>query len=389
MTRSTLDSALGFLKNTKIFKDADTSLLKTVLKGYSKTVSFHKNDIVLSKENYSPVICIIIKGCVFDWCLSNQASGLEVVAKRILTLGLPSGVTQAYSIGDNGYAKVSNDPNMGMKGTCFPCNGIVAATMNDELVYRVGQLIGEDSMWAGYAGLYGTGLNIHRSPYAGRVFEYYSEDGTLTGLIDTAETIGIQEKGVYVYNKHFVLNDQEKNRAGIGTWVNEQALREIYLRAFELPIVNADAKCVMTAFNRLGAIWAGSYRELLTDWLRGEAGMSGFAVTDMYDNAYMVKVHEILAGNDIPDNLVGEDTKELAGYENNPVVVNRMRESSKRVLYTVLHSRGMDGINDNVRIVSVTPWWQTALNVTQTVMIVLALASTAWLVLDMMPKKKQ
>ena len=112
----------------------------------------------------------------------------------------PSGVTQAYSIGENGYAKVNNDPNMGMKGTCFPCNGIVAATMNDELVYRVGQLIGEDSMWAGYAGLYGTGLNIHRSPYAGRVFEYYSEDGTLTGLIDTVETLGIQEKGVYVYN---------------------------------------------------------------------------------------------------------------------------------------------------------------------------------------------
>ena len=299
----------------------------------------------------------------------------------------PSGVTQAYSIGENGYAKVGNDPNMGMKGTCFPCNGIVAATMNDELVYRVGQLIGEDSMWAGYAGLYGSGLNIHRSPYAGRVFEYYSEDGTLTGLIDTAETIGIQEKGVYVYNKHFVLNDQEKNRAGIGTWVNEQALREIYLRAFELPIVNADAKCVMTAFNRLGAIWSGSYRELLTDWLRGEAGMSGFAVTDMYDNAYMVKVHEVLAGNDIPDNLVGEDIKEFTGYENNPVVVNRLRESSKRVLYTVLHSRGMDGIDANSEVVQVTTWWQMILNVTQWTTLALAVIFGLLLMLDIAKEK--
>jgi beta-glucosidase len=299
----------------------------------------------------------------------------------------PSGVTQAYSIGDNGYAKIKNDPNMGMKGTCFPCNGIVAATMNDELVYRVGQLIGEDSMWAGYAGLYGTGLNIHRSPYAGRVFEYYSEDGTLTGLIDTVETLGIQEKGVYVYNKHFVLNDQEKNRAGIGTWVNEQALREIYLRAFELPIVNADAKCVMTAFNRLGAIWAGSYRELLTDWLRGEAGMSGFAVTDMYDNAYMVKVHEVLAGNDIPDNLVGEDIKEFAGYETNPVVVNRLRESSKRVLYTVLHSRGMDGISSNSSVVQVTTWWQMILIVTQWTTLALTMLFAALLILDICKEK--
>ena len=299
----------------------------------------------------------------------------------------PSGVTQAYSIGDNGYAKINNDPNMGMKGTCFPCNGIVAATMNDELVYRVGQLIGEDSMWAGYAGLYGTGLNIHRSPYAGRVFEYYSEDGTLTGLIDTVETLGIQEKGVYVYNKHFVLNDQEKNRAGIGTWCNEQALREIYLRAFELPIVNADAKCVMTAFNRLGAIWAGSYRELLTDWLRGEAGMSGFAVTDMYDNAYMVKVHEVLAGNDIPDNLVGEDIKEFAGYETNPVVVNRLRESSKRVLYTVLHSRGMDGISSNSSVVQVTTWWQMILIVTQWTTLALTVLFAALLILDICKEK--
>lgn len=299
----------------------------------------------------------------------------------------PSGVTQVYSSGDNGYAKVSNDPNMSAKGTCFPCNGIVAATFNDELVNRVGQLIGEDCMWAGYAGLYGTGLNIHRSPYAGRVFEYYSEDGILTGLIDTAETLGIQEKGVYVYNKHFVLNDQEKNRAGIATWVNEQALREIYLRAFELPIVNADAKCVMTAFNRLGAIWAGAYRELLTDWLRGEAGMSGFAVTDMYDALYMVKVHEVLAGNDIPDNLVGEDIKEFSAYEGNAVVTNRLRESAKRVLYTVLHSRGMDGISNNAEVVSVTTWWQLSLNIAQWTTLALTVLFGALVLLDICKEK--
>ena len=134
-----------------------------------------------------------------------------------------------------------------MTGTCYPCNGIVAATMNDQLVQEMGELIGEDAMWAGYAGIYGSGLNIHRTPYAGRVFEYYSEDGILTGLIDTYETIGIQSKGVYVYNKHFALNEQELQRQGLATWCNEQAMREIYLRAFELPIVDAGAKCVMTA----------------------------------------------------------------------------------------------------------------------------------------------
>ncbi len=297
----------------------------------------------------------------------------------------PSGVTQKYSVGENGYAVQTNDPQKDIKGTCYPCNGIIAATFNDELIREVGELIGEDAMWAGYAGLYGTGLNIHRSPYAGRVFEYYSEDGTLTGLVDAAETLGIQSKGVYVYNKHFVLNDQENNRAGIATWVNEQALRENYLRAFELPIVNADAKCVMTAFNRLGAQWAGAYTELLTDWLRGEAGMEGFAVTDMYDDTYMVKANEVVAGNDIPDNYVGDDISQFAAYgpngtTPNAAVAQALRTSSKRVLYTVLHSRGMD---------SVTPWWQMTLNVVQWTLTGLTALALLLLLLDMAPRKKK
>lgn len=306
----------------------------------------------------------------------------------------PSGVTQKYSVGENGYAVQTNDPQKDIKGTCYPCNGIIAATFNDELIREVGELIGEDAMWAGYAGLYGTGLNIHRSPYAGRVFEYYSEDGTLTGLVDAAETLGIQSKGVYVYNKHFVLNDQENNRAGIATWVNEQALRENYLRAFELPIVNADAKCVMTAFNRLGAQWAGAYTELLTDWLRGEVGMEGFAVTDMYDDTYMVKANEVVAGNDIPDNYVGDDISQFAAYgpngtTPNAAVAQALRTSSKRVLYTVLHSRGMDGISSNTQIVSVTPWWQMTLNVAQWTLTGLTALALLLLLLDMAPRKKK
>ena len=317
----------------------------------------------------------------------------------------PSGVTQKYSAGTNGYANQNNDPDKELTGTCYPCNGIVAATMNEKLVQEVGELIGEDAMWAGYAGFYGSGVNIHRTPYAGRVFEYYSEDGILTGLIDTYETIGIQSKGVYVYNKHFALNDQELQRQGLGTWCNEQAMREIYLRAFELPIVNADAKCVMTAFNRIGAVWSGACYPLITGWLRDEAGMTGFAVTDMYEGDYMSKPHEVLAGNDIPDNYPGTTGTAVStggggdlGFEfadygpngstPNAQVARALRESSHRILYTVLHSRGMDGIGANTIIVAVTPWWQTALNVAQIVFAVLSVASIALLVLDMLPRKK-
>ena len=308
----------------------------------------------------------------------------------------PSGVTQKYAYleSGNGYAVVENDPDKNMKGTCYPCNGIVAATFNDELVREVGELIGEDAMWAGYAGLYGTGLNIHRTPYSGRVFEYYSEDGMLTGLIDSAETLGIQSKGVYVYNKHFVLNDQEENRAGIGTWCNEQALREIYLRAFELPIVDADAKCVMTSYSRLGVHWAGAYYNLLTSWLRGEAGMSGFAVTDMYDYSYMVGVNEIVAGNDLPDGELLSNGYSLNKYAEggsaaNAAVVQAMRESSKRVLYTVLHSRGMDGISANMKVVSVTPWWQAVINYAEYTFAALTVLSALLLVLDILGENKK
>ncbi len=343
-------------------------------------------DTFLHQLSYADLSTITLTG------LRETASVSSVGKPGTIDHNGPSGVTQKYSIGANGYAVVENDPDKELKGTCYPCNGIIAATFNDQLAEEVGELIGEDAMWAGYAGLYGTGLNIHRSPYAGRVFEYYSEDGMLTGLIDTAETRGIQSRGVYVYNKHFVMNDQENNRAGVGTWVTEQALREIYLRAFELPIVNADAKCVMTGYNRLGVNWCGAYSELLLDWLRGEAGMDGFAVSDMYDSSYMVPVHEIVAGNDIPDGEL--DASSLAPYapngsNPNAAVAQAMRNSAKRVMYTVLHSRGMDGISHNTKVVSVTPWWQSTLNVAQWTLLALTVVAAALLLLDIYKERKQ
>ena len=261
----------------------------------------------------------------------------------------PSGVTQRYDYmpSGNGYAVTMNDPNAGMTGTCYPCNGILAATFNRALVEKVGEMVGEDAIWAGYSGIYGPGLNLHRTPYAGRVFEYFSEDPLLTGLMGAAWASGVQSKGVYVYCKHLVLNEQEENRAGLGTWCTEQALRELYLRAFELPVICANAHCVMSAFNRLGALWCGASAELLSDWLRGEVGLDGFVITDMYNDAYMVGANEIVAGNDIPDGELLSKGYSLDAYReghdaSNAAVVQAMRLSAKRVLYTVLHSRAMD-----------------------------------------------
>lgn len=336
----------------------------------------------------------------------RMTAGVEEIGKpQTIDHNGPVGVTESYGNGTNGYATVNDDEDKDLTGTCYPCNGILAATFNTTLIEETGEMVGEDCMWAGYAGIYGTGCNIHRSPYSGRVFEYYSEDGILSGLQVAAYTKGIQSKGVYVYNKHFALNDQEDGRRGISTWTNEQALREIYLRAFELPITEADAKCVMSAFNRLGAIWSSASHELMTDWLREEAGMSGFAVTDMYADTYMNKPLMVLAGNDTADNYPGksmnssteditEDTliAEYAAYgpdgsTPSAKLANAMRESAKRILYTVVHSRGMDGISADSVIVSVTPWWQNALTGVQIAFGVLTALFLVLAALDWAKKK--
>lgn len=382
--------------NWPVMGDSKTSyqLIDLLEDGAGNKIPYNdkKWDSFLNQLTYSQLSKLCAVG------LRMTAAVEEIGKPETLDHNGPSGVTQKYSIGPNGFGNQNNDPNKNETGTCYPCNGIIAASFNDKLAAEVGTLIGEDAMWAGYAGFYGTGLNIHRTPYSGRVFEYYSEDGILSGLIASAETKAIQSKGVYVYNKHFALNDQEEQRQGIGTWCNEQALREIYLRAFELPIVDGGAKCVMTSFNRLGAVWSGALYNLQTAWLRGEAGMTGFEVTDMYDGSYMSKPHEVLAGNDIPDNYPGTTGTvttggasdlgyEFAAYgpgasHENAQIARAMRESAHRILFTVLHSRGMDGISSDTRVVQITPWWTTVLTAAQVVLAILSLFGVVILILD-------
>ncbi|MBP5153688.1 MAG: glycoside hydrolase family 3 protein, partial [Lachnospiraceae bacterium] len=121
-------------------------------------------------------------------------------------------------------------------GAGFASNGVLAASFNLDLAYAVGNAIGNEGVWGGWSGIYGTGLNIHRTAYLGRTSEYFSECGTLSGLMGAEWSRGCEEKGVHVYNKHCALNDLESCRHGVQVWLPEQALREIYLRAFELPI---------------------------------------------------------------------------------------------------------------------------------------------------------
>lgn len=237
--------------------------------------------------------------------------------------------------------------------TGYPCEGIIAATFNNEVAYRVGQAIGEDALWSGIAGIYGFGLGLQRNPYHGRAGEFYSDDPFLTGMIGGYETLGAQEKGLYVYNKHFVLNDQETNRERYHAWLDEQTFRQIYLRPFEMAIEIGDAMNVMIAFNKNGNSWGGSNYNIMTRWLRGEAGMSGFAITDWYTSDGSNLGYGLLAGCDLADGPYDSSFSPGVDARYDNCVV----QSATRILYTVANSNAMNFIGEGTLIYTYDAQW--------------------------------
>ena len=158
---------------------------------------------------------------------------------------------------------------------------IVAATYNVELAKKQGECVGMEAHIEGTYGWAGPGVNIHRSPFGGRNFEYYSADPFLTGHMAGRVVAGASDRGVYCFFKHFVVNDQEKNRESVSTFVNEQALRQIYLRAFQLVIQEGKSTGLMSSYNRLGLMETAASYPLLTEVLRDEWGFKGSIISDM------------------------------------------------------------------------------------------------------------
>lgn len=269
--------------------------------------------------------------------------------------------------------------------TGYPCEGIRAATFNNDIAYLVGQAMGEDALWGGVSGLYGFGLGLQRNPYHGRAGEFYSDDSFLTGMIGAYETKGAQEKGLYVYNKHFVLNDQDTDRNSYRSWLDEQTFRQIYLRPFEMAIEIGDAMNVMIAFNELGDSWTGSSYNLMTRWLRGEAGMLGFALSDWAPAEGENIGYGMLAGACLLDGNTnsGYSAGVDARYD------NRLVEAATRILYTVANSNAMNFWGDDTVTYSFDPLWYTgrdalvlAVTIVFIVSLVLVLGTTAWTVVD-------
>ena len=265
----------------------------------------------------------------------------------------------------------------GSTGNCAYCSEfIMAQTWNTELMYRTGQMIGQEALASGYNGWYAPAMNTHRSPFAGRNFEYYSEDPLLAGKIGAAVVSGAASNGVYAMIKHYALNDQESYRVQhLCTWATEQTAREIYLRPFELTIKESSAEmkyiaddqgtvetvempgctAMMSSFNYVGTTWAGGSHALCTEVPRGEWGFTGCIITDFNLYGYMDKNWGLDGGTDL--HLTYAAMTPAFQGTGEASVVARLREASHRVLYTVVNSNAMQGMAPGSTITtSPSPW---------------------------------
>ena len=250
-----------------------------------------------------------------------------------------SSVGKVQAIDCDGPASINN--NFTQQGSIgFPSAVMIAATWNTDLAHSFGESIGKMADDMGVSGWYAPAMNIHRSAFAGRNFEYYSEDSVLSGAIASHAIMGSQEQGVYAFMKHFALNDQETNRCGmLCTWASEQAIREIYLKPFEACVKNADCHAVMSSFNYIGNTYAGNCPELLINVLRNEWGFVGMVLTDYYGvYGYQDSDHLIRDGGDFCLVNYDTETNHLTDTTSATALVCA-RQACKNILYTVANSR--------------------------------------------------
>ncbi|MHA6481998.1 glycoside hydrolase family 3 N-terminal domain-containing protein [Paenibacillus sp. strain BS8-2] len=222
----------------------------------------------------------------------------------------------------------------------YPSEIVIAATWNKDLAYRMGEAVGQEARAYGIQGWYAPGMNIHRTALGGRNFEYFSEDPVLSGKMAAAMINGAQDQGIIAFMKHFALNDQETNaRSGNMIWANEQAIREIYLKPFEITVKESQPLAAMSSFSIIGTKWAGANSILLNDVLREEWGFDGFVSSDAVFG-FMKAPDAVVAGNDVMlDIMSSSKNKKLleAAYDKDPSgIANGVRTSVHHVFYTIL-----------------------------------------------------
>lgn len=215
----------------------------------------------------------------------------------IARLGIPS------TFDSNGPSGINIRATNGREqeyGTAFPIVAMLAATWNLDLAREFGRVCGNEANNLDMQIWYAPGMNIHRNPMGGRNFEYFSEDPILTGTMASEITVGAQSVGVIVTLKHYALNDMETNRAGVQVYASERAMRELYLKPFEIAVKEGHAMGIMSAYSLIGDTWTGGSKALLTDLTRTEWGFEGFVVSDAWaGNVFQPAVQAAYNGGDL------------------------------------------------------------------------------------------
>ena len=282
----------------------------------------------------------------------------------------------------DGPASLNNNFT-GVGSIGFPASTAFACTWNKDLAKQFGEMIGDMAHDMRVAGWYAPAMNIHRGAFSGRTFEYFSEDSLLSGVMASNEIAGAKEKGVYSFMKHFALNDQETNRTNmVCTWADEQAIREIYLKPFEMSVKEGGAQAVMSSFNYIGYTYAGASNNLLNTVLRDEWGFKGFVLTDYFgDYGYQNGDQEIRNGN---DSMLATTSITNHITDKSATSVKAMRTAAHNILYTAANSWQYADGEPKVA----TPIWKTAMYVAWGVTAILVIALEALAIKRYMDRKK-
>jgi len=237
--------------------------------------------------------------------------------------------------GPAGFNQNVTRPNDNTSGwTAFPCETLIAQTFDKFIAKQMGLEMGLEGKATGISGWYGPGINLHRSPFNARNYEYYSEDPVLSGYLAANVIEGAKANGLYAYVKHFTLSEPGQNARDLNTWITEQNLRENYLKPFEIAVKEGKANAVMSAYNRIGATWCGGSYALLTSVLRDEWGFKGSVITDAWtmSNSFYDMEQGIRAGN----NLLLNSSRQPYSLKDkkSSTAVSCLRESAHDILFT-------------------------------------------------------
>ena len=284
----------------------------------------------------------------------------------------------------DGPAAINNN-FMGAGSIGFPVEVVIASTWNKDLVEEYGEAMGKMSREMNGEGWYAPGMNTHRTPFGARNYEYYSEDGVLAGYMGANAVSGAMKQGVYSYIKHFVLYDG--NAKMVCVWSNEQAIREIYLKPFEISIKKGGANALMVSWSFIGNKWAGDCDYLFEDVLRGEWGFRGMVISDFFRNnghGFMSADMALTSGMDAMLSTYDAGPNKPTDVSN-PTIVKAMRRACKNIMYTVVNS----GAYENGDVTVETMGWQKALMAGDAVIVIVLAAVELTYVRNGWKKRKE